>query len=156
MYACILGVGFQTIETPLALAQALEEHRRNELVFIDTPGWAQRDFPEIQELAAYIANDPEIDVHLVLPASHRSSDMTKIVDRYAVFRPRKLLFTRLDETERYGPLVSESRRTGLPISFLCGGEQIPEDLEAATASRIAGLILDPTPAHGRLLQEDVA
>ena len=141
LYASILGVGFQTIETPVALAQALEEQRHKELVFIDTPGRAYPDAPEIQELAGYIGSDPDIDVHLVLPASNRASDLAKTVDRYAIFRPSKLLFTRIDETERHGPLLNESRRTGKPVSFLCSGEQIPEDLEPATAARIADLIL---------------
>ena len=141
LYASILGVGFQTIETPVALAQALEEQRNKELVFIDTPGRAYADAPEIQELAGYLGNDPDIDVHLVLPASNRASDLAKTVDRYAIFRPSKLLFTRIDETGRHGPLLNESRRTGKPVSFLCSGEQVPEDLEPATAARIADLIL---------------
>lgn len=141
LYASILGVGFQTIDSPLALAQALEEHRHKELVLIDTPGWAQRDIPEIAELGQYMSNDPGIDVHLVLPASNRASDLSRMVDRYAVFRPGKLLFTRLDETNRLGVLLNECYRTGKPISFLSAGEQIPEDLEAATTARVAELIL---------------
>jgi flagellar biosynthesis protein FlhF len=146
LYASILGVGFQTIETPVALAQAVEEQRHKDLVFIDTPGWALRDVPEIQELAGYIGNDPDIDVHLVLPASNRAGDLAKTVDRYAIFRPGKLLFTRIDETDRRGPLLNESRRTGKPVSFICTGEQIPEDLEPATAARIVELILGPARA----------
>ena len=140
LYASILGVGFQTVETPLALAQALEEQRHKELVLIDTPGWAQRDAPEIVELGAYLSNDPDIDVHLVLPASNRASDLSRIVDRYAVFQPGKLLFTRLDETDRLGVLLNECYRTGKPISFLSAGEQIPEDLEPATPARISELM----------------
>lgn len=141
LYASILGVGFQTIETPLGLAQALEEQRRKDLIFIDTPGWAHRDIPEIFELANYIANDPDIDVHLVLPASNRACDIARMVDRYAIFQPSKLIFTRLDETDRYGPLLNQSHRTGKPLSFLCSGEQIPEDIEPAAAERIADLLM---------------
>lgn len=143
LYASILGVGFQTVETPVALAQALEEQRHKELIFIDTPGWGSRVVPEIHELAGYVGNDPDIDVHLVLPASRRASDLAKTVDRYAIFRPGKLLFTCIDETGRHGPLLNETQRTGKPISFLCCGEQIPEDIEPATAARIAELILGP-------------
>ncbi len=140
LYASILGVGFQAVETPLALAQALEEQRHKDLILIDTPGWAHRDVPEIRELAAFIADEPDIDVHLVLPASNRAADVSRLVDRFEVFKPAKLLFTRLDETTRFGPLINESYRTGKPVSFLSAGELIPEDLEPATAPRIAGLI----------------
>jgi flagellar biosynthesis protein FlhF len=148
LYASILGVGFQTVDTPLSLAQALEEHRRKDLVLIDTPGWTHRDVPEILELASYLGNDPDIDVHLVLPASNRARDLARTVDRYAIFQPAKLLFTRIDETGQHGPLLNESCRTGKPVSFLSAGEQIPEDLEPATPARIAELVLGPLLARG--------
>lgn len=144
LYASILGVGFQAVETPLALAQTLEEQRGKDLIFIDTPGWTPRNSPGMDELADYIGNDPSIDVHLVLPASSRASDLARMVDRYSTFRPSKLLFTRIDETCRYGPLLNESYRGGKPVSFLTAGEQIPEDLEPATVHRIAELVLGPS------------
>ena len=145
LYASILGVGFQAVETPLALAQSLEEHRRKDIVFIDTPGWANRDIPEIRDLGAYIADDPGIDVHLVLPVSNRACDIARITERYEIFRPAKLMFTRLDETARYGPIVNECLRTGKAISFVSTGEQIPEDLEPATSANIADLFLGREP-----------
>jgi flagellar biosynthesis protein FlhF len=144
LYASILGVGFQAVETPLALAQALEDQRRKELVFIDTPGWGHKDVPEIRELAEYLANDAAIDIHLVVPATGRMSDLERLMERYAIFRASKLLFTRLDETDRLGAIVNLSHRSGKPLSFFCFGQQVPEDLEPATGARVADLILGPT------------
>jgi flagellar biosynthesis protein FlhF len=60
-----------------------------------------------------------------------------VIDRYEIFQPKKLLFTRLDETDRLGALVSEASRRSLPISFLATGQQIPDDLEPATKELIA-------------------
>ncbi len=48
--AAILGVGCTVVETPLALAQALEEHRAKDFVFIDTPGLGRRDMEDGAEL----------------------------------------------------------------------------------------------------------
>ncbi len=144
LYASILGVGFQATETPLALAQALEEQRNKELIFIDTPALTRRNAAELEDFANYIGNDPDIDVHLVLPASNRASDLARTVDRYATFRPAKLLFTRIDETNQHGALLNETYRSGKPVSFLTTGELIPEDLEPATVERIAELVLAPT------------
>jgi flagellar biosynthesis protein FlhF len=135
--ASILGIGCEVAETPVALAQALEEHRAKELVFIDTPGLANGEMEDGADLAQLIATHPEIDTHLVLPASMKLADMARVIERYAIFHPDKLLFTRLDETDRYGALISESSRRGLPVSFLATGQQIPDDLEPATK---AGLI----------------
>jgi flagellar biosynthesis protein FlhF len=129
------------VETPVALAQALEEHRAKELVFIDTPGLARAEMEDGADLARLIASHPEIDTHLVLPASMKPLDMARVIDRYQVFQPRKLLFTRIDETERYGALVSEAARRSLPVSFLATGQQIPDDVEPATKVWLATLAL---------------
>ncbi len=139
--AGILGIGFEVLETPLALAQALEEHRSKELVFIDTPGLARGEMEDGADLACLIASHPEIDAHLVLSASMKPGDLARVIERYEIFQPRKLLFTRIDETDRYGALVSEAAQRSLPVSFLTMGQQIPDDLEPATKARLAELAL---------------
>jgi flagellar biosynthesis protein FlhF len=78
----------------------------------------------------------------------KSADLSRVVDRFEVFRPRKLLFTKLDETETFGPILNEAVRTGKPISFLASGQQIPDDLEPATTDRILDLALRPEPVPG--------
>jgi flagellar biosynthesis protein FlhF len=75
----------------------------------------------------------------------KPADMAEVSASYAVFRPAKLLFTRLDETRRYGGLVSEAARWPLPISFLCHGQRIPDALEPATRRRLAELVLGTGP-----------
>jgi flagellar biosynthesis protein FlhF len=135
--AAILGIGFDIAETPVALAQALEEHRSKDLVLIDTPGLAGGEMEDGADLARLMAAHPEIDTHLVLAASMKPADLSRVIDRYEIFQPKKLLFTRLDETDRYGALVNEAARRSLPISFLGTGQQIPDDLEPATKEFIA-------------------
>lgn len=138
--AAILGIGFNIVETPVALAQALEEHHGKDWVFIDTPGLAASEMEDGADLARLIASHPEIDTHLVLPASMKPADLSRVIDRYQIFQPKKLLFTRLDETERWGALVSEAARRSLPISFLARGQQIPDDLEPASKETIANKV----------------
>jgi flagellar biosynthesis protein FlhF len=140
-YAAVLGAGFQALDTTRALAQALEEHRRKGLVLIDTPGYGPADLEIARDLAAFFASRAEIDTHLVLAASTRSADLTHAVERFEMFRPSKLLFTKTDETTTLGPVFSEAVRTGKPVSFLAGGQRIPEDLEAADKRRILDGIL---------------
>jgi flagellar biosynthesis protein FlhF len=73
----------------------------------------------------------------VLSASMKPADLARVIDRYEIFQPKKLLFTRLDETDRLGALVSEAARRALPISFLATGQQVPDDLEPAVKETIA-------------------
>ena len=140
-YAAILGVGFQDLGTVTALAQALEELRQKDLILIDTPGLSQAEMEDARELAHFLSDHPDIDTHLVLPASMRSSDLQRVADQYEIFGARKLIFTKLDETDTFGPIVNQSARTGSAVSFLSGGRRIPEDLQPASADVIVNLIL---------------
>jgi flagellar biosynthesis protein FlhF len=139
--AVILGIPCEVTDTPLTLGQQLEAHSAKDLVLIDTPGFGFREMDDASELAVFLATQPEIDTHLVLSASMKPSDMSRVLDSYAVFRPSNLIFTHVDETDRYGALVSEASRRDLPISFLCTGQRIPDDLEEATARRLTDLVL---------------
>jgi len=140
-YAAILGIGCQVLDTTAALALALEEHRQKDLILIDTPGLSQSEMDGFADLPSFLATYPGIDTHLVLPASMRTSDLKRAARQYGIFQPRKLLFTRLDETETFGPIVSQSFRMGKPVSFLSRGQRIPEDLEAATPELLLNLVL---------------
>jgi flagellar biosynthesis protein FlhF len=142
-YAAILGVGFQVLETTTALARALDDQQQKDLILIDTPGLSANDLEGFEDLAEFLSTYPGIDTHLVLPASMRTSDLKRVAGHYEIFKPAKLLFTRLDETETFGPILSQSIRSGKPMSLLTRGQRIPEDLEEATRDLILDLVLKP-------------
>ncbi len=137
-FAAILGMAYESVENPAALAQVLRQHGGKELILIDTPGLAAAEMDQGQDLARFLGGRADCDTHLVLSASMKSADITRAVDRFQVFQPAKLLFTRLDETESWGPILSEAARTRKPISYLATGQRIPEHLEAATEKRLTG------------------
>ena len=141
--AAILGIGCDVVETPVALAQAIEEHRHKDYLFIDTPGLGRDDMEDGVDLARLIASHPEIDTHLVLSASMKPADMARVIERYEIFQPKKFLFTRIDETASFGAMINEASRRERPVSFLATGQQIPDDVEPASKERIAGLLGNP-------------
>jgi flagellar biosynthesis protein FlhF len=140
-YAAILGVGFQVLENVNALAQSIEENRGKELIFVDTPGLGFVDLDAGASLARFLSSRPDIDTQLVLPASMKAGDLARVVDAYQLFGPRRLLFTKVDETASFGPIANEAIRTGNPVSFLGTGQRIPEDLEIASPARIAAMVM---------------
>jgi len=140
-YAAILGVGFQVLETTAGVAQTIEENRGKELILIDTPGFAHGDLEDSSSLAHFLSTRTDIDTHLVLPASMKPADLSRVVDAFEILRPRRLLFTKLDETGSFGPVFTEAVRTHKPLSFFTTGQRIPEDLETATQARLTELIL---------------
>ena len=130
-YASILGIGFQVLNSPAALRPALQECCHKDLVLIDTAGLARSEMEIAEEWAEALTADRNIETHLVLPASMRAADLKRVAGQYSIFQPHKLLFTRLDETETVGPILSLSIRLQKPISFFSSGQRIPEDLAPA-------------------------
>ena len=149
-YAAILGVGFQLVETVAALAQSIEENRGKELIFIDTPGLGPAEIDDYAPLAQFLSTRADIDTHVAVSCSTKAADLSRVVDSFEIFRPRRLIFTKLDETSSFGVILNETARTGKPLSFFTAGQRIPEDLEAVTRGRVAELILN-APAAGRAL-----
>lgn len=146
-YAAILGIGCQILESTGSLAQALVEHRHKDLILIDTPGLCRSEMEGYADLIRFFTSRQDIDTHLVLPASMRATDLHRMVSCYAPFRTRKLLITRADETETFGPVLSQSLRTNTPISFVSGGQRIPEDMQPATVDMLLDWLSPDDPKH---------
>jgi flagellar biosynthesis protein FlhF len=140
-YAAILGIGCQVLETATSLAQAIEENGGKDLILIDTPGLGVGDLETAAGLSRLLAARSDIDTHLVLPASMKSGDLSRAAAAYEIFAPQKLLFTKLDETDTFGPILNQAIQTGKALSFFTLGQRIPEDLETATRRRLTELVL---------------
>ena len=156
-YAAITGLGFSALETPRGLAQALEEFRSKDLIFVDLPSLVNGEFDDTTAVAKLISQHPQIETHLVLSASMKPADMNRIAQQYEMFGPAKLIFTHLDETTTFGPLLNISLRRGKPVSFLSRGPQVPEALEPALRENLVDLVLkEMQPGSEELISKAVA
>ncbi len=145
-FAVILGVPFQAADSIPALAQAIDSTPAGTAVLIDTPGLSPAMLGDLgTELAGFLSTRQEIDTHLVLTAAARASDLAATAERFEIFRPSRLIFTKLDETDSQGPLFSEAVRGKKPLSFLCNGQLIPEHIEPASKNRIAESLVRHLP-----------
>jgi flagellar biosynthesis GTPase FlhF len=139
-YARIAGLPFNAVQSPAGLGQALAEYRGKKLILIDTPGLSPAEWREAPELAAWVprevARDTTFEVQLVLSAALRPRIAQRSLEQFSVLRPAKLLLTHLDEVEGPGVALELAMRSGLPLSYLAGGQQIPEDLEEASQERL--------------------
>ncbi|MCW5963002.1 MAG: hypothetical protein KIT83_03100 [Bryobacterales bacterium] len=140
-YASVLGIGFDALCSASALEKALRQYQSKELILIDTPGYGWRDFSAAEDLAAVLSQGESATIHLVVSASMKPADLVRVADLYEVFSYHSILFTKIDETATIGPLVSESSLRRKPLSYLCDGQRIPEDIEVATRERILERVL---------------
>jgi flagellar biosynthesis GTPase FlhF len=135
-YARITGLAFDVIHHPNAFAQALAEGRHKKLILIDTPGFSPAELADMPELAAWLERETAVEVQLVLPAVLCPRVAQRAIERFAPFRPAKLLFTHWDELETPGGALEVAMRSALPVSYLADGQQIPEDIQEASKARL--------------------
>lgn len=141
----LLGVPFQSLDFSGALPQALAGTVNRGIVLIDTPGYAAGDIDVMEETAGYLSQVGMSHCHLVLPATLRFSEMRRRERHFSCFAPSRLLFTRLDETEYFGPAWAFARQTRLAVDWVSTGPGIPEDIEEADASCMAAALLGNNP-----------
>jgi flagellar biosynthesis protein FlhF len=135
-FAAIMGAGFTAASSATQFMEAIDESRNKNVLLIDTPGYGHGDWECARDLAAVLAQLKHKEIHLVLPASMHQGGLLRYVRRYQGFNPDYLLFTKLDETESYGLMLSVALQFSRPLSFLTRGQGIPEDIEPANSGAL--------------------
>ena len=145
-YAGIMGVAFEPVEGSAALAQAIDAAPAGALLLIDTAGYCSSLLRDVGgDLAGFLSRRQDIDTHLALTASMNPSDMRRIADQFEVFGYSKLLLTKADETTSFAGAVCEAVRRKRPFSFVCGGQSIPEDIQAASKDSLIASVVQQLP-----------
>ena len=137
LYADILGTPLTVARTPDELARAIDEARRPLLV--DTAGRSPQDDVS-REMLRVLAGRTGVRTHLVLAASTSADLVRRALGRFGDAHPSRLVITKLDEAESLAPIVGVLREQQIPISYLGTGQNVPQDLERATAPALAAWV----------------
>lgn len=151
-YASIIGVPLQVVTTPDELARAKQALSDCELILVDTAGRSQNDAKRIGELMELVKAAEPDERHLVLSSTNSQQASVRIGERFCVLRPDRLIMTKLDEAIDTGVLAAMPQMLGLPLSYVTSGQEVPDDIDAADADRLARLVLygptgEPDPAN---------
>lgn len=145
-FAEIIGVPVEVVMTPSGLGEALGRHADKELIFIDTAGRSPHHELHMTELRAFLeAAQPDFTM-LVMSATTQSSDQLRIYQRFEALATH-FIFTKLDETGNAGALLNLLGQTTLPTAYLTNGQNVPDDIEAATPYRLARYVLGEEMPH---------
>ena len=80
-------------------------------------------------------------MHLVLSSVAAARTLEQTAERFAAVGATSLILTKLDEASGLGNVLPVLRSSGLPLSYLTDGQNVPDDIEMADAHRLARLIL---------------
>jgi flagellar biosynthesis protein FlhF len=148
-YAALMGLPFFAVGSVFEMRTLLSQRLADaDLVLIDTSGRSPNDPGGITEIQQLLAACPALDVHLALSANTRARDLALALDAFSVLPVRHLVFTKLDEATSRGGMYTTALKARCPVSWLGTGQEVPDDLEAATASALTHGLLEEASDGG--------
>jgi flagellar biosynthesis protein FlhF len=126
-YARIIDVDMEILYRPEEIEQAVARHLDKDLIIVDTAGRCQKDTDELCELGNFLDRMPESDKYLVLSATAKYNDMLETVSCFDRIGFEHLIFTKIDETNTFGPLLALLIETGKSLAYITNGQKVPED-----------------------------
>ncbi len=144
-FAAVLDVPYVLALTPEELAAPLPTPARRGCVLIDTPGMTTEDRQALERLDDLLEAAAADEVHLVLSATTKTQDIRAALRAFKPLGVTHLLFTHLDETASCASVIDACVESGLPLSYVGTGRDIPGDLDPADPRRIARRTLQGAP-----------
>ena len=112
----------------------------DDLILVDTPGTSLNDNTRLNFIKSILAA-VNARVHIVVSASTRPAEIARIVKRFATVRAKRVLVTKIDETECKTTFVSGILHIDTPVSFITHGQDVPEHLWTPTAGELANQVM---------------
>ncbi len=151
IYAKIMRIPIKVASNGKELKEALEKLKDKDMVLVDTTGVNQRNGYHINELKGFFDGIRSLDIHLLLSATTKEKDLVDIIDKNRVVPFNRLIFTKIDESTTHGFILNQLIRTKIPVSYFTNGQQVPDDIEAATLEKLTNLIIDQEETKDLLL-----
>ena len=141
-YAEIIDLPMHVVSTPREMRETVSRMNHLDLILLDTAGRSPKDEVRIQELKAFLGEAGADEVHLVLSSVTGAQTLEKTAERFAAVGVTSLILTKLDEANGLGNILPLVRSSGLPLSYLTDGQNVPDDIQTADAHRLARMMLD--------------
>ncbi|MBT3785604.1 AAA family ATPase [bacterium] len=139
-YAQGLNCPWEVVFRPEKLLPTIEKYKEKDVILIDTTGRGFRDKNHISSLKDFLPEELDTQTHLVLSATSRYQDLKMTISAFSRLSVDALLFTKIDETCSYGPMLSVLQMSLRSIGYITDGQNVPGHYSAATPSNLSELI----------------
>lgn len=136
----IIGVPVEVVFSPQGLETAMDKLSSKDLILLDTAGRSHRNQTQMEELKGFLEVAKPTDVILVLSATTKGSDIEEIISHFKPLAFSKIIITKLDETGKYGSILSAVSDANKPLAYITTGQNVPDDIEIARPDKVAKLI----------------
>lgn len=141
IYGKLIGAPVELAKDPMELSRLIRSHADKDLILIDTAGRDTSNKAHIGELQVLSELEPSVKFNLVLSAQMRDTSLYDSVRNFSTINIDSLTFTKLDESDVYGPIFNTMVLAGKSLAYLTNGQRVPEDIEVATKERLLDIFL---------------
>ncbi|MGM0507851.1 MAG: flagellar biosynthesis protein FlhF [Fusobacteriota bacterium] len=141
-YANIMKIAVEVIKKPEELNFAIEKFKDKDLLVMDTAGRSPKNKEQMDELKEYTkTKGGNLNVVLVLSATSKLSVLCEIIEKFESIGFSSIIFTKIDETDNIGSLLTISKKYDVAVSYITTGQKVPDDIEKATKERLAQIFI---------------
>jgi len=144
-YAEIMDLPMQVVEKPDEMQPALNLLGDVDLVLIDTAGRSPKSDARIDQLVELLRSAQPDETHLVLNSTSSAAATRLAIEGFAPVRPTAAILTKLDEAPStvgvLSTLANSEQFSGMPLSYVTNGQQVPDDIAAAEAEMLMPRLL---------------
>ncbi len=139
-FAGILDTPVVVVRNPEEMEETVRSHRDVELILLDTAGISPIATDQVDQLATLLQGAGPSEVHLVLSASNGLQHMRDALGAYARVGVDRLFLTKLDETSRLGAACTLAIESGLALSYITDGRDVPGNFHPADPSALCEML----------------
>lgn len=140
-YASILNVPMEVVQSPGDVQRAMQRLEHCDLILMDTAGRNYLNELFVAELHSLLTPSDESETYLVLSLTSKSQDMKRITEHFSKYDLTRVIFTKLDETESFGPIYNLLGQYPLQVCYLTNGQNVPDDLLQADEKLLVDILL---------------
>jgi len=136
VYGKIIDIPVRLAESNIELNSILNDFYDKELIIIDTAGLGQYDKHNTEQAAILDQSKFNVKKSLVVSANTQGKAIKDIVRSFSCYAPTDCIVTKMDESPTIGHIIDTLIDNDLPLSFTTDGQQVPEDINIASAHQL--------------------
>ncbi|MFA0888265.1 MAG: hypothetical protein ACC613_04095 [Synergistales bacterium] len=141
-FARVLNIPFEAVNAGSEIPDLLGRYDEDTLILMDTVGFGFRETDRLERIREIHAFFRPHSTHVAVSATGKPRDVKASIEKTRNAVPvHKLILTKIDETCSYGSLLWVPMTFGLPFSFFTTGQNVPRDIQFATASWMTQTLL---------------
>lgn len=149
-YANILSIPVEVVYEAKDLETILPKYKDYDYVLVDTAGRSHKNKEQFDDLKKLFDAFSKYSIltYLVLSATTKYKDLKSITSLYEDISDYSLIFTKLDETDAIGNILNIKLDTGMSLSYVSYGQNVPDDIEVMNPQIIAKQVLGGGEGYG--------